>query len=337
MVSDCNVAEKTFASRIPHPRLTAVRMSRSMNRPCVWLMALWAVALGAQDLFRSEVNLINVGFTVRDAQGRLVRDLTREDIEITEDGVPQKVAFFGTSADVPLTIALLVDVSGSQEKFVKSHRRDVERFLKSTLGPKDRVFAVCYGNTLRLLQDYTSLSKDVAQRLEDFHDGERDFRTLGPPERRILGTAFYDANYYAIAERLADSGIGRKAILNFGDGEDNSSAHHMVEVLEMAQNADVTIHNIRYTPSDEDDLNARNKYGIGVMDRLSRDTGGLHLDARKGNMSQHFATIAEELRSAYELGYYSSNPEKDGAFRKISIKLKRPGLRVRTKTGYYAR
>src|SRR5450432_2069722 len=92
----------------------------------------------AQTAIRVEVSLVNVAFSVRDARGNLVANLTRDDVEVTEDGVPQKITFFGCSADVPLNLGLIMDVSGSQESFVRPHSKDLESFLKKVLGPDDR-------------------------------------------------------------------------------------------------------------------------------------------------------------------------------------------------------
>jgi Ca-activated chloride channel family protein len=94
---------------------------------------------------------------------------------------------------------------------------------------------------------------------------------------------------------------------------------------------------VRYTDAKRGRLNARNKYGASVMQRLARDTGGADFDAREGDMAVHFKAIGEQLRSSYEMAYHSANPAGDGTFRKLSIRVKRPGLTVHAKSGYYAR
>src|SRR4249919_1979691 len=95
---------------------------------------------------RVDVSLVNVGFSVRDPKGNLVTNLTQDDFEITEDGVPQKVSFFARSTDVPLTLGLIMDVSGSQQSFIKPHHNDLQAFLKTVLQPQDHAFLVCFGN-----------------------------------------------------------------------------------------------------------------------------------------------------------------------------------------------
>ena len=130
---------------------------------------------------------------------------------------------------------------------------------------------------------------------------------------------------------------GRKALIVFSDGEDNSSAHHMLDAIESAQRENVVIFPIRYTDIRKDGrLTGRNKYGIRVMARLAKETGGADFDAEKADLKQAFGEIGEELRSSYELAYHSTHVADDGTFHKLVIRPKRPGLTVRAKTGYFA-
>src|SRR5436190_10074986 len=103
-----------------------------MNRHIAWL-SLLVPLLHTQAPIRVDVNLVNVGFSVRDERGLLVTNLTQDDIEITEDGVPQRIAFFARSTDVPLNLGLVMDVSGSQQSFIKPHHKDLQAFLKTVL------------------------------------------------------------------------------------------------------------------------------------------------------------------------------------------------------------
>lgn len=321
-----------------------------MQRRWSWGPLCLAAALAASaQTFHVDVHLINMGFSVRDPNGKLVTGLQQDDFEVFEDGVPQKIAFFAPAADVPLNLGLIVDVSGSQDSFVKPHRQDLETFLKTTLGPRDRAFLVCFGNRIRLVHDYTSSASELTEALIGFHgrqppkkkgDAARPvpvlYPDLGPHEVRILGTAFYDAIYYSITERLTPSEQGRRALILFSDGEDNSSAHHMLDAIETAQSNDVLLFAVRYTETSHGRLNARNKYGISVMARIGLETGGADFDARAGGLADDFRQIADQLRGSYELAYHTTNAVNDRTFRKISIRVKQPGLTVRAKTGYYA-
>jgi Ca-activated chloride channel family protein len=293
----------------------------------------------AQTPFRVDVKLIDVALSVRDADGNLVTDLGQGDFDVFEDGAPQKIAFFARSLDVPLNLGLVVDFSGSQDPFVKPHHKDLEAFLTAVLGTKDRAFLLCFGNFLRVPQEFTSSPKALLAGLEAYEKRDRRgaFPEIGPVEIRTAGTAFYDAIYYSAAEMLSGVEPGRKALILFSDGEDNSSAHHEMEALEAAQNRDIVLYPMRYTDNKDGRLNSRNKYGASVMERLARDTGGADFDARKGGMAKHFQEIGDQLRSSYELAYHSTNPVSDGTFHKILVTVKRPNLTVRAKAGYYAR
>jgi Ca-activated chloride channel family protein len=286
---------------------------------------------------RSNVNLVSVSFTARDSRGALVDNLGQDDVEVLEDSIAQKISFFAKSSDVPLTLGLIVDASGSQEHFSKKHEKDLEIFLKRVLGPQDRVFLLCFGNHLRLVSDFTQSGEQVIQHLKEYEKSMGRFPEIGPREDRELGTAFYDSIYYSVVEKLQNES-GRKALLIFSDGEDNSSSHDMMTTLETAQSANVLLYTIRYTETKRNgELTARNKYGIKVMDRLAKDSGGAHIDAKEMDPKEYFQQIAEELRTSYTLGYYPTNPMKDENFRRIAVRAKLEGIKIRTKSGYFAR
>jgi Ca-activated chloride channel homolog len=302
-------------------------------------VALLALAVGVgrgQEPIRVKVNLVSVAFVARDANGALVNNLTQDDVEVLEDAIPQKVAFFSRSADVPLTLGVVVDASGSQDHFSKQHKNDLEVFFKDVLGPKDRVFLVGFGNHIRLVSDFSQSGGDLLEQWKQYQKSTGRFPELGPREDRDLGTAFYDSIYYSVTEKLAQEN-GRRAILLFSDGEDNSSSHNMMTAIETAQGENVVVYAIRYTDKEHGKLTARNKYGTNVMDRVARETGGAHIDAETTDAHIYFRQIAEELRTSYELGYYPTDPLKDDTFRKIVIKPKREGVKVRAKTGYFSR
>jgi VWFA-related protein len=311
-----------------HPKTTSI--------PALLILLALAIPLVAQEAVHVNVNLVNVAFSVRDDHGALVDNLTKDQLEVFEDAVAQKISFFARSSDVPLTLGLIVDVSGSQDHFTKQHQRDLEVFLKEVLGPQDRAFIVCFGNHLRLVSDFSPSSAELMDRLNAFRKGSRSFPEIGPKESRDLGTAFYDSIYYSITEKLSNES-GRKALLIFSDGEDNSSSHDMMTAIETAQAENVTLFSIRYTEREHGTLTARNKYGIRVMERIAKETGGDQFDAEQTDPHSYFRQIGEELRHSYELAYYPSNPVRDDSFRKILVRPKQSGLSVRCKTGYFSR
>jgi Ca-activated chloride channel family protein len=293
----------------------------------------------AQELpaIRIAVRLNNVAFTVRDSTGKLVTDLAKDDFEVFDDGQPQSIAFFARSEDLPLTLGLIVDASGSQEHFVKQHEHDLGVFLKSVLSPRDRAFLIRFGNHLRLTSDFSASGSELIDGLKQSDKKAQFVPEIGPPDYRSGGTAFYDALYYATTLKLSKIDRGRRALIIFSDGEDNSSAHNMMDTIEAAQAENVVLFGIRYTETRKGgEWTARNKYGASVMSRISHDTGGSDFDAQAADLKASFREIGEQLRSSYELAYYPQGIA-DGTFHKLVIRAKRPGLTIRTKTGYFSR
>jgi Ca-activated chloride channel homolog len=303
------------------------------------IVCLLAAAAWGQTTFRSDVRLVNLAAAVRDASGRLVDELAQDDFEVVEDGVPQKIAFFARSRDVPLNLGLVVDISGSQAAFVRAHRHDVRAFLDQALSDRDRAFLEVFAANARLVVDYTASSRQLADGLEGYIDAHNKgaYPMLGAPELRVGGTSFYDAIYHAANQMFQKVEGGRRALIVFSDGEDNSSAHHMMETIELAQTNDVLLFPIRYTETRHGQWTSRNKYGRGVMARMALETGGADFDASEKELSVHFKEIGEQLRSSYEISYHSTNPPEDRTFHKVAVRVKRSGLTVRAKTGYYAR
>jgi Ca-activated chloride channel family protein len=297
---------------------------------------LFSAAQGVP-VIQVETHLIDTTLTVRDSGGRIVTGLTREDFTVVEDGVPQNIRFFAHDNQLPLSIGLIIDASGSQEKFVKEHEKDIEAFLRQVLEPTDQAFAVCFGNHLRLVSDSTSSAPAIMDGIRSFDKGNTDFPEIGPKERRELGTALYDAVFFSVNEKLATIHQRRKVLVVFSDGEENSSEHDLLDAIEAAQNADVLIYAIRYTELRHGKMDARDRYGMRALDHLTTQTGGKTFDFHETNLTHAFTEIAGDLRSLYELAYQSTNPTRDGTYRKVVIQTTQPGLTVRTRTGYYAR
>jgi len=301
--------------------------------------ALSTLQLHAQSVpvIQVETHLIDTTLSVHDAEGGLVKGLTQDDFTVVEDGVPQKIRFFAHDTQLPLSIGLIIDESGSQEKFVKEHEKDIEAFLHQVLEPTDQAFAICFGNHLRLVSDFTSSAPTIMDGIHSFDKGNMNFPEIGPKEERELGTALYDAIFYATTEKLANIHQRRKVLVVFSDGEENSSEHDLLDAIEAAQNADVLIYAIRYTELKHGQMDARDRYGVHALDHLTTQTGGKTFDFHATKLKQDFAEIAGDLRSLYDLAYQSTNPTRDGTYRKVVIQATRRGLTVRARTGYYAR
>ncbi len=285
---------------------------------------------------KTETHLIDTTVSVHNPQGGLVPNLTRDDFNIVEDGVPQTIRFFAHDTDLPLSIGLIIDESGSQDKFVKSHEKDIATFIAEVLQPRDEAFAVCFGNHLRLVSDFTANGPSIVANIASFDRGSRDFPELGPHEERELGTALNDAIYFATTLKLANKPGRRKVLLVLSDGEENSSEHDLLDTIEAAQNANVLVYSLRYTDAHHNEMSARDRYGMRVLDHLAAQTGGRSFDVQAIRVEQAFAEIAGELRSLYSIAYQSTNRVRDGQFRKVQILPNRPDLVIRARAGYYA-
>jgi len=297
------------------------------------------IALAQEALpIKVEVNLVNVPFSVRDEMGQWVTNLTADDVEVLEDGIPQKVSFFSTAGDSPLSINVIADVSGSQADFLKEHQRDLRDFLKAVLTRSDQAMLVCFGNSVRMVSSFHKQAERLDEALKDYQKSKNvnHFPRLGQPELRSGGTAFYDAVVHGAREMIGQE--GRRAIFLFSDGEDNASSMNLMDAVETLQQTGVTLFSLRYTELKKGVWTARNKYGKSVMGRLAIESGGLEFDAAESSdLKDSFRQITEMLRSTYDLAYTSSLGERDGSFRKIRIRAKKPGLTTRHKTGYYAK
>jgi Ca-activated chloride channel homolog len=322
--------------------LNAHHLCRALVVSVLCAAAASPVAFRAQEpTFKNEVHLIDFTFSVRRENGTLAGGLTRDDFQIAEDGVPQKIAFFGRENDLPLTLGLIVDVSDSQSKFIKRHHKDIGKFLSTVLGPNDEAFTICFGNHLRLTNDTSSSIPEIMDGLQRFDKGDRSFPELAAEDKREDqsggGTALYDAIYYSVQQKLAGTSGRRRALILFTDGEENASAHDLLDAIGGAQDADTLIYAIRYTEGSERKLTPHSRQGIAALHHLSSETGGSDFDALHTDMSEAFELIAQELRSLYSVAYHSTRRVRDGAFHKVVITTTDPSYKVRARTGYYAR
>jgi Ca-activated chloride channel homolog len=293
-------------------------------------------ASGQQTVFHSEVHLVTLTFSVHDASGKLVSGLNQDAFQIFEDGVPQKIVSLTSGSELPLSIGLLVDGSDSQSKFLKRHTKDVELFLQQILRPQDEVFAIGFGDHVRLVADLTSSPTQVVDGLTAYDKGKGDFPELDPDPTRSGGTALFDTIYASVQEKLASAAGRRRVLILFTDGEENSSAHDEVEAIAAAQGADVLVYAVRYTQVHHDKLTAGNHQGMANLKHIAAQTGGTDFDGLNTDLSQDFRQIADELRSQYSISYYSTNKVNDGSFRKVVIEPTQPGLSIRARSGYYA-
>jgi VWFA-related protein len=275
---------------------------------------------------RVDVNVVNVLCTVSDKRGALVTDLRKEDFEIRENGRKQEIRYFARDTDLPLTIALLMDVSGSVRQALEAEREAAGRFFDVVLRPTDHALLLGFSSTLVLWQDFTSSTARLRSALAQLH--AVPFRGLPADGQAMPGTLLYDAVYQTAVGKLKDV-PGRKAMLIVSDGVDNGSRMHLEEALEAVQTTNTIVYAICYD---------QKFFGCDFLKGLAEPTGGRMFDAGKKRQSlgEIYQTIEDELRSQYAIGYIPIDQARDGKFRKLAVKVQLPGLRVSVRHGYYA-
>jgi VWFA-related protein len=288
-----------------------------------------------------DVNVVSVLTSVRDKKGTLMPSLTKDDFTITEDGKPQTIKYFTRETDLPLTIGLLVDVSGSQRNLIGIEQSAAGQFFSQVLRKKDLAFLLMFGEEAELLQDYTGSPRllneglrqlRVSSGVQGIHPGP--VPTISQPR----GTVLFDAIYLAANEKLKGE-VGRKVICVITDGVDQGSRMTLNQAVEAAQKADAVIYSIDY--SDPSAYGGAFGFGggggEGALRKMSDETGGhMYKVDRKHSLDQVFQELQDEMRSQYMIGYTPVNETKDGSYRKIDIKLSNKDLKAQARKGYYA-
>jgi len=295
---------------------------------------------GDDQVIKVDVSLVNLYFTVRENRGGYVGNLTKDDFEVYEDGQPQPIKTFARETDQPLTLGLLVDVSGSQMRLLEDERAASARFFDQVLHPKDMAFLISFGVESELLQDLTNSRSLLEKALRDMRMnagvGGGITPTTVPSAGR--GTVLYEAVWLASKEKMRTE-VGRKALVLITDGDDQGSRTKPGEAVEAAQKSDSIIYVILYEdPRFHSPMFGGRGSAEGEMRRLTDDTGGrtFRVD-RRNSLTEIYNQLQEELRSQYVIAYTPTNPDRDGRFRKIEIRVKnRKELKVQARKGYYA-
>lgn len=312
--------------------------------PILLLLSAGAFAQQDEPTIKLDVNLVNVLCSVRNKNGGLVGNLEKKDFQVFEDGKEQEIKFFSRETDVPLTIGLLVDTSGSQERLLDIERRAAYDFFSKVLRKKDLAFLMQFGAEAELLQDDTNSPKLLQQGLNQLrmsvpvgglHPGPV------PTQQNMAGTILFDAVFLAADEKLKTE-VGRKAMVLITDGVDTGSRKKIQQAIEAAQKADSIIYSIDY----EDPAAYGRGFGTitfgggqgeGDLRRMSNETGGrvFRVD-RKNSLDDIFRDLQEEMRTQYAIGYSPTNGAKDGSFRKLEIRTSSKDMKVQARKGYYA-
>jgi VWFA-related protein len=295
------------------------------------------------DTLKVNVNVVQLFFNVKDKHGALIPNLTKEEFQIAEDGAPQTIKYFKAETDLPLTLGILIDSSGSQLRVLDMEKEVGGAFLKQILTDKDLAYVMDFNIDAELIQDYT---RDV-HRLQaalnkvkintGFTTGPMPGAGGGPvPTAPSRGTVLFDAVYLSAHDMLAKE-VGRKAMILLTDGEDEGSQLKIKDAIEAAQKADSIVYVLLCADRGFYGMQGAFYSGEGDMRKLTEQTGGrvINVGNKFDKLKEAFDQIAAELRSQYNIGYTPTNTKQDGSYRKLEIKSKQ-NYKIQARAGYYA-
>ena len=275
--------------------------------------------------FTSGVEIVSMNVTVADSAGRYVTDLAKDDFQVFEDGAKQDVTFFN-KANSPIALSILLDTSASMESRITTAQDAAIGFVRK-LRQQDVAEVIDFDSRAVTLQSFTNNIPQLEQAIRKTAAGG--------------STSLYNAIYIALSDLKKTvpanrDEIRRQAVVVLSDGEDTSSLLGFDEVLDLAKRSDTAIYSIGLR-SEEDNATKGFREAEFVLKQFSQETGGRsffpsHIEDLAGVYGQ----IADELSSQYVLGYSSKNQKRDGAWRRIAVRVSRPNTSTRTKTGYFA-
>lgn len=301
------------------------------------LLLTAAGSLLAQEAkFSGGVDVVTVLATVRDRDGRIVKDLTRDDFVLQEDGVEQSIRYFTRESDLPLVLGLLVDTSRSQRGVLEPEREASYVFLDQMLRPdQDKAFIAQFNTRVEIIQGFTSSREELRAALDRL-------RIPG-----IVATLLFEA-VRSTSERQMRPEHGRKALIILSDGVSFRDQTTIGTAIEYAQRADTIIYSILFADHPKGYRPGRiavhavaGRYwnrGRSTMERLARETGGAYFEiSQNTTIANAYADIEDALRNQYSIAYTPAAAGTPGQYHKIKLTTKRPGLVVQTREGYYSK
>jgi Ca-activated chloride channel family protein len=288
---------------------------------------------------RVGTQLVNVLFSVTDKQNRYLNDLTQDDVTVLENGQPQEIFTFKREMDLPLTMAILVDVSGSEQYMLPQLKDAGGRFIDSVIrAGKDTAAIIKFEGEATLMQNLTSNKARLRRGLEEVvYIAPPPVSIFGGPTPPINsgsrqgGTSIYDSVIATSSDLLARE-PGRKTIILLTDGQDTTSRLKLGDAVNEALRAEVVIYAIGIGDA------AFHGVDEGTLKKLCEETGGRAFIPKSArDLDQAFAQLEQDLRQQYLLAYEPKNEATDGSFRKIEVRVaNRKDIRIRHRRGYYA-
>ena len=288
-----------------------------------------AVAAQAPSRFRSSVDLVALNVVATDGQGRLISGLNREDFSVSEDGVPQQVSFFAATP-MPIDLAILLDTSASMQDKIATVQAAAVGFI-AAIRAGDRVTVVDIKDNVRVIHPLN----------EDASGARAAIQATTPKGNTSLYNGLYMTLRELMKQRTSDGDVRRQAIIVLSDGDDTTSLVSYDDVNELARRSGVAIYTITLrSPFARNTMAQRslgNAEAVFSMKALSQLTGGrAFFPTAITELAGMYGLIAEELATQYSLGYSPVNPRRDSTFRRVDVRIDRPGIRARTRTGYLA-
>ena len=307
--------------------------------------------LRSDDVLRVETNLTNILFTAADKQKRFVDYIKRDDVRVLEDGTPQQIFTFQQNVDLPLSLAILIDTSGSEERTLPEEKAAARSFLESVMrANKDEAAVVSFTGEVTLEQGLTGNVARLRRAIDQVEFVPPSGYIGGgvvvggtPPisgtQQSLAGsTAIWDAIWATSNELLSDAAEHtRRAIILLTDGDDTISQVHMQDAINRATKADALIYAIG--------IGDRYQFGIneGALRKITEGTGGrAYFPRNERELRDAFAQIERDLREQYLVAYSSSNKARDGSYRRVTIEIVNPelrkeNLRLNYRPGYFAK
>ena len=303
--------------------LAAVALSVSIC-PAPALTAQSAPPPQRPEIFKAAVDLVSLNVTVVDGQNHYLTDMTEQEFSVFEDGAKQELSFFNRTS-LPIALSLLMDTSASMESRLPIAQEAAIGFARK-LRPQDLAQLVDFDSRVEITQDFTN---NVAAL-------EKAIRATAAGGSTSLHNALYiSLKELAKIKAKSQDDIRRRAIVVLSDGEDTSSLVSFEEVLELAKRSETAIYTIGLQPRETSALRGFREAEF-VLRQLAQETGGRAFFAQKiEDLKDVYSQIADELSSQYSMAYTSTNPRRDGAWRRVVVKVNRPGATARTKLGYY--
>ncbi len=286
------------------------------------VLAVLAVAAFAQSTFKVDVKLVRLLVSVKDARGELVGSLEKPDFTVYDSGVKQEIAVFEHHTELPLSVALLIDTSGSTAKDLRYEQTSLEKFLRALLregNPADAVALYAFNDEVTRMNSFTRREQRLFESLKEL--------------KARAGTSLYDAVHFSSRD-LKDRD-GRHVIVAVTDGGDTTSGNKYADAFESAQNADAIMYAILVIPITNDA--GRNLGGERALETLASGTGGrVFQPMGAAELDEAFTQILRDLRTQYLVGYYPRRLPADAPrFHQVRVELTRKDLRATTRAGYY--